>query len=70
MLVQLFSPHAPQVLARPGLHPVHPQPSENVICDKIFFFCKINVFSFLNITFPPGYVANVIMRLEIFSQTQ
>jgi transposase len=37
MLVQLFSLHAPQVLARPWLHPVHPQSSENVICNKMVF---------------------------------
>jgi hypothetical protein len=38
------SPHAQQVLARPGLHPVHPQSSENVICDKIFFSQDQRVF--------------------------
>jgi hypothetical protein len=32
------SPHSPQVLARPWLHPVHSQSSENVIFDKMFFF--------------------------------
>jgi hypothetical protein len=37
MLVQLLSPHAPQVLARSWLHFVHPQSSENVICDKKVF---------------------------------
>jgi hypothetical protein len=36
MLVQLFSPHAPQVLARPLLHPVHPQSSENVVTRWFF----------------------------------
>jgi transposase len=35
MLVQLFFPHAPQVLAWPWLHPVHPHLSKNVICDKM-----------------------------------
>jgi hypothetical protein len=44
MLVQLFSPHAPQVLARPSLHPVHPQSSENVICDKMVFSQDQRVF--------------------------
>jgi hypothetical protein len=44
MLVQLFSPHAPRVLARPWLHPVHPQPSENVICDKMVFSEDQSVF--------------------------
>jgi hypothetical protein len=34
----------PQVLARPWLHPVHPQSSENVICDKIFFSQDRRVF--------------------------
>jgi hypothetical protein len=42
--------------------------SENVICDKMVFR-KINVFLFLNITFPLGHVQNVRMRLEILSQT-
>jgi hypothetical protein len=65
MLVQLLSPHAPEVLARPWLHPVHPRSSENVICDNMFFFCKINVFLFLNITFPLSHMENVRMRLEI-----
>jgi hypothetical protein len=37
MLVQLLSPHAQRVLARPWLHPVHLQSSENVICDKMVF---------------------------------
>jgi hypothetical protein len=69
MLVQLFSPHSPQVLARPWLHPVHPQSNENVICDKMFFFRKINVFLFLNIIFPLGHMQNVRKRLEILSQT-
>jgi hypothetical protein len=63
-------PHAPQVLARPSLHPVHPQSTENGICDKkVFFSRKINVFLFLNITFPLGHMQNVKMRLEILSQT-
>jgi hypothetical protein len=44
MLVQLFSPPTPQVLARPWLHPVHPQSSENVIFDKIFFSQDQRVF--------------------------
>jgi hypothetical protein len=35
-----------------------------------FFFGKINgFFLFLNITFPLGYMRNVIIRLEILSQT-
>jgi hypothetical protein len=63
------SPHAPQVLARPSLHPVHPQSSENVICDSVFFSRKINVFLFLNITFPLGHMQSVRMHLEILSQT-
>jgi hypothetical protein len=62
-------PQAPQVLAWPWLHPVHSQSSENVICDKVFFFRKINVFLFSNITFPLGHMQNVRMRLEILSQT-
>jgi hypothetical protein len=33
-----FPLHAPQVLERPWLHPVHPQSSENVICEKTVFF--------------------------------
>jgi hypothetical protein len=32
------------------------------------FFRKINVFLFLNITFPLGHMQNVRMRLEIISQ--
>jgi hypothetical protein len=47
MLVQLFSPHAPQVLARPWLPPVHPQSSENVICDKMVFFARSACFFIL-----------------------
>jgi hypothetical protein len=34
-----------------------------------FFFRKINVFLFLNITFPLGHMQNVRIRLEILSQT-
>jgi hypothetical protein len=34
----------PRVLVRPWLHPVHPESSENVICDKMFFSRKINLF--------------------------
>jgi hypothetical protein len=33
------------------------------------FFRKINVFLFLNITFPLGHMQNVRMCLEILSQT-
>jgi hypothetical protein len=69
MLVQLCSPHTPQVLARHGLHTVHPQSSENVICDKMSFFRKINMFLLLNIYFPLGHMQNVRMHLEILSQT-
>jgi hypothetical protein len=46
------------------LTPSCPQLSENVICDKM-----VNVFLFLNITFPLGHIHNVRMRLEILSQT-
>jgi hypothetical protein len=34
-----------------------------------WFFFKINVFLFLNITFPLGHMQNVRMHLEILSQT-
>jgi hypothetical protein len=34
-----------------------------------WFFRKINVFLFLNITFPLGHMQNVRIRLEILSQT-
>jgi transposase len=38
------SPHVPPVLVRPCLYPVHPQSSENVICDKMFFSQDQRVF--------------------------
>jgi hypothetical protein len=44
MLVQLFSSHAPQMLARLWLHPVHPRSSENVIFDKMLFWQDQRVF--------------------------
>jgi hypothetical protein len=42
---------------------------ERYLWQYFFFFCKINIFLFSNITFPLGHMENVKMRLEILSQT-
>jgi hypothetical protein len=68
MSVQLFSPHISQVLAQPSFHPVHPQSMRTLFVTR-WFFHKINMFLFLNISFPLDHNQNVRIRLEILSQT-
>jgi hypothetical protein len=61
-------PHSPQVLARPWLHPVHPQSSENVICDEMVFSRDQRVF-ILEHYFSTRSYTECQNALEILSQT-